>query len=144
MEILTAPLNSMERQAAMAAANAALRNKSHAGIRPAEQTPRKKRPGVHIQNARHIDDAIATARQIWPQTRKFSVFGASSFTRPSAMADMNQSDLEWLAMDNENDSTIADGLFDGAEDFGEFECDPTTNLNIEDSNTDDAPDGEAA
>ena len=120
---MTPPLNDVERQAALAATTTALRNHSHAGIRPKRQHPRPKTFGTHVTTAGPIgaDDAIARARATWPSAKKFSVFGADKFTSNGMVS---QADLEGLAAEGDG----GDGLFDGAIDFGEFSCDPSLDL----------------
>lgn len=128
MNIISPPLSSLEREAARTAALAAAQEKRHTGIRPKKDIARRQTAGIKITGFTQIDDAITAARQTWPHTSQFSIFGADSFeANPPVMTSANYGGW-WIA---DADSAVplpADGCFEGAADYGEFACDPTLEL----------------
>ena len=130
MDILTTPLNSVERQAARTAAIAAMSKQMQAGIRPSSPTPRRKTSGVRVANFNDMDNAISAARNAWPETKNFSVFGADKFTPGHELGAITSEDLPWLAQDVDGMPHGGDGCFEGATDYGEFSCDPHTTLDM--------------
>lgn len=125
MNIMSPPIDSLQRDLALTAAVMAHRDKKHAGIRPAKEPPRRKSAGVKIDDPTSTDSAIERARSIWPKTPTFSIFGADELSA-AAPADAN---TDWLITDaDETGAAPGDGCFYNCEDFGTFEVAPQTEL----------------